>query len=240
MKLWLYVVLHNERPMLLYFLKHYAPLCDRIIIYDDHSSDAGPQIALGYMNVEIRAYPGDGLDDMEFVHFAARTYPEARGRADWCIWADADEFIYHPDLRGYLARCKQQGINLPNVRGYAMFSDAFPTTPGQIYDEIRAGVRYVPEDKPVVFQPELTIRWAAGKHTADAEGAVRGGEAEIKLLHYRNLGEQWFIERNNRNYARMTVRNVMARMGWQTFPDNQPGYWEREVAWMRPQLEQVV
>lgn len=228
--------------MLPYFLRHYAPLCDRVIIFDDHSDDGGPALAAAYPNVEVRPYPGAGLDDIEFVEFAARTYPEARGLADWVVWVDADEFIYHHDLRGLLRHYQAQGITLPLVQGYAMFAERFPTTPAQIYAEVRCGTAYAAYSKPVVFDPRLELRWGAGKHDLqDAGAAVRSTTAEIRLLHFRHLGAEYFTARNARNYARMTMANIGRNLGFQVYPENQAGMgWESQVAAIRPKLERVL
>lgn len=240
MKLWVYCVMHNERELLPYFLRHYAPIADQVIIFDDHSDDGGMQFAESYANVEVRPYPGAGLDDIEFVEFAARTYPEARGRADWVVWPDADEFVYARDLRGTLEELTAVGVTLPQVQGWAMLSECFPTTREQIYDEVRQGVRYEPGSKPIIFNPALDITWAAGKHTAAAPGANRGSLTLLKLLHFRHLGEEWFIGRNNRNAARLSARNIAGKMGWQVMPEHQAGYWQAEREWMLPKLERAV
>lgn len=241
MRIRVYAVMHNETTILPYWLRHYAPLADQLVIFDDHSTDLGMELARGY-GAEVRPYPGAGLDDQEFVDFAAATYPEARGAADWCLWVDADEFIYHPDLRGQLARLAAAGVRLPRVTGYSMFANAFPTTAGQIYDEVHTGVRAPFYDKPVVFDPRLSLRWIPGKHAlAEPVETPRGGEAALKLLHFRHLGERHFSGRNARNYGRMTARNVAQSYGYQTYPQNEAAHgWAAQVKAMEVELQVVV
>lgn len=241
MTLWVFSVFHNEAPLLPYFLRHYFTVADRIILFDDHSDDGGPDLART-AGAEVRPYPGAGLDDNEFVDFAARAYPEARGQADWVLWVDADEFIYHRDLRWQLRQYRAAGVTLPLVAGYAMFANAFPTTAGQIYDEVHTGTRYTAYDKPVVFCPELELRWIPGKHVLEDPGeGVRSATAELKLLHFRHLGERYFSDRNARNYARMTARNVERNHGYQTYPENQAtAGWAAQVRAIEPDLQVVV
>jgi len=220
MNVWVYAIIHNEAPLLPYFLRHYQSVADKIILFDDQSTDASVDIALR-AKAEVRLYPGQGLDDLRFVEFAAETYPEARGRADWVIWVDADEFIYHPYLRMTLGRYMASGVTLPLIDGYAMLARDFPTTDGQIYDEITTGVAYAPESKRCVFNPAIDIRWGAGKHYLEREvGAVASARAELKLLHYRHLGGAWFDGRNARNGARLSERNIALKLGWQVLPEN--------------------
>lgn len=232
MKLWVYTICHNEAPMLAYFLRHYAPLADKVVLYDDHSDDGGPALAAAYANVEVRAYPGNGLDDLRFVEFAAETYPEARGQADWVIWVDTDEFVYHPYLLGTLGRYMAESVTLPLTAGYAMYAPEFPTGPGQIYDEVKTGMPYAAYSKPCVFNPALTLRWHAGKHgLLNDDNAKRSQAAELKVLHYRHLGAAWFEGRNHRNYTRMTPENIARQHGFQVYDENQPLYgWEPQQA----------
>ena len=242
MKLWVFSVMHDEAAMLPYFMRHYGPLADRLVIFDDHSTDGTPDSAAGYARVSVRPYPGAGLDDGEFVEFAAEAYREARGQADWCIWTDADEFIYHPDLRGRLAAYQAEGVTLPNVAGYSMFANAFPQTDGQLYNAVTVGARAPFFDKPVVFDPKLDLRWIPGKHAlAEPVDAERGGAAEIRLLHFRHLGERYFSARNARNYARMSERNKALGLGYQTYPERQADCgWAAQVKAMELDLKVVV
>jgi len=219
---WTFCLLHNEAPLLPYFLRHYAPLSERVILYDDHSSDGGPSLAQAYANVTVRPYPGGGLDDLAFVEFAGQAYREARGQADWIIWVDADEFVYHPALRSVLAGYTFQGFTLARTLGYAMWAERFPSGAGQIYDEIKSGVVDPHYAKPVILNPAVDIAWHAGKHglLSGAE-TVRESPAEIKLLHYRHLGQAYYDGRNARNYGRMSAANIARGHGFQTYPQNQ-------------------
>lgn len=228
--------------MLAYFLRHYAPLADRVVLFDDHSDDGGPDLAAAYANVEVRPYPGAGLDDIEFVRFAAATYPEARAKhVDWVVWVDADEFVYAKDLRGTLTQLAAAGVTLPLTQGFAMFSDCYPTTREQIYDEVRQGVPYERDSKPVVFNPAIDIAWGAGKHDLTQGGGERGSLTLLKLLHFRNLGPDYFAARNAKNYARMSERNKAAGLGFQVYPEHQVEHgWEARARAMRPQLVKVL
>ncbi len=242
MTIWVYSVIHNEAPLLPYFLRHYLEFADRVILFDDHSTDGGPELAMAYPRVTVRAYPGAGLDDQEFVDFAARSYPAAVGQADWCMWVDADEFVHGSNVRGVLRHCQEDGVMLPRIEGYAMFANVFPSVDGQIYDEVKVGVRDPFYDKPVVFDPRLRLSWIPGKHAlAEPLPVNRGGAAELKLLHFRLLGERYFTERNARNYARMSAHNVAAGLGYQTYPQFQGEHgWAAQVKALELNMQVVV
>ena len=94
-----------------------------------------------------------------------KLWKEARCNAEWVIYVDADEFLYHEDmltlLRSYLA----DGVEVPQIRGYTMFSREFPTTTGQIYDQVKAGVPDDVWNKPAIFR--RFMHWTMGRHGLD-------------------------------------------------------------------------
>lgn len=239
MKVWVYSIIHNEAPMLGYFMRHYLTVADRVILYDDHSTDGGPELAQR-LGAEVRPYPGYGLDDIHFVEFAAETYPEARGQADWVMWPDADEFVWHPYLLMTLGRYMASGVTLPLIDGWQLYSPVFPTTTGQIYDEVKSGTRWGPQCKRLVFNPAINVRWGAGKHSATSPDGVDSQQAEIRLLHCRHLGREWYQARNSKNYGHMTERNIAAGLGSQVYPQNQDKHgWQTQFV-PGTELTQVV
>lgn len=230
MSVWVYSVMHNEAALLPYFLRHYGGFAARVVIFDDHSDDGTAERAAA-LGADVRPYPGDGLDDQALVDFAAGAYPEARGRADWVLWVDADEFIYHPQLPAVLGWYRDAGVTLPRVAGYQMVSETFPQGCGQIYEQVREGVPDAFYDKPVVFDPRLDLRWIPGKHALAAGAGKQSATAELKLLHYRWLGAEYVAARNHRNHRRMTVENLARHYGYQVYAENQAAHgWDAQAA----------
>lgn len=116
--------------------------------------------------------------------------------ADWVIVCDIDELIYHPDMRDFLYR--SQNWTLMQPLGWAMWSDHFPTTPKQIWEEVKFGYRDSAFDKLVVFNPQFidNINYHAGAHVASPKGIIRHfRNPEFKLLHFKYLGWNYYINR---------------------------------------------
>lgn len=236
MTAWAYCLAYNEALLLRYWVRHYKTFCDRVIVYlDVDTTDDSRQIATMF-GAEVRTYQGNGaLDDIAFIEFAQSHYPEARGRADWVIWADADEILYHPRMSIRLDELARREINVPAVVGYDMFSNHPPAGYGQIYEEIDSGIESQAYGKVCIFDPSLDVRWAAGKHTAAiSEPHMRGGTDDpLKLLHYRWLGEEYFLARNARNFSRINAENIERRHGIETYPGYEGVYgpkWYAEQA----------
>lgn len=210
MKVWVYCILRNETALLPYFLRHYGTFADSIIFYDDRSDDGSRQIIEAWPKAVLRDWPGEhGIVDDEFLDFANRQWREAILKSDWVAWVDIDEFLYHPDMPGVLQRYMQEGVEVPKVEGYGMVSNSFPTTSGQIYDEIKTGFRSPEWDKCELFRTTANMVWNVGRHSLNKErmGKFKMSEqADIKLLHYRYLGARYVKERNQRNHERQPER----------------------------------
>lgn len=206
MTIWLYSIIRNEAPILPYFIRHYEPWVERMIFYDCNSDDGTREIIKACPAAELREWEGsDALVDDEFLEYANTKWKEARGIADWVIWVDADEFLYHPRIRLLLWEYYKAGVTVPRIDGYTMVSDRFPTTTGQIYDEISTGFSDMVWGKPAIFQPHIEMRYNVGRHSLNADGftPVYSAKAEIKLLHYRALGMEYLKARHARNWNRV-------------------------------------
>lgn len=224
--------------MLPFWVRHYRTFCDRVIVYLDVDTDDGSDVVATAEGAEVRPYRGSGkLDDVEFIRFAQEHYLEARGQADWVIWTDADEILYHPFIGRRLDTLRDAGVTVPQVTGYSMIADAPPCGAGQIYDEIRSGFESAAYSKACIFRAYLNVMWGTGKHTANYFGGpiLRDHMMDpLKLLHYRWLGEQHFLARNARNLSRLSQRNIDNQLGWEIMPGAQgehtPAWYAERVA----------
>lgn len=236
MSAWAYTLVFDEEILIPYWVRHHMTFCDKVIVYvDTETTDQTRELAHAE-GAEVRDYQGTGsMDDIGFITFAQQTYPEARGHADWVIWADADEIVYHRRMHQRLAELKMIGVNYPSVAGYTMFGDHPPTGPGQIYSQIRSGIESPAYAKRCIFDPALEVQWTTGKHAASVTSPIStdGGDDPIKLLHYRWLGHDWFKARNARNYSRLNAENLARQHGRETYPGAtglySPGWYKGQI-----------
>ncbi len=220
LSIWLFCICRDEARIMPYLLKHYAPWVTKFIFYDGGSTDGTREIIRSCHTAELREWPGSpGIVDDEFRVFANEAWKEARGHADWVIWIDSDEFLYHPDIKGVLARYLHEDVEVPQIQGYTMVSKVFPTTTGQIYDEVRCGFHDGIWGKPAIFRKHM--QWTVGRHGVDYTGFDPKSSAhpEIKLLHYRALGWDYVQWRHDRNWARVPEKCRVQNLGANTNPD---------------------
>lgn len=234
MSVWLYCICRDEQRILPYFLRHYTTFVDKLIFYDDGSVDGTPDLIRDCPKADLRKWPfPQGLMDDHFLDFANEQWKEARGHAYWVIWVDVDEFLYHPRILDVLDGYAKDGVELPLIDGYTMISHSFPTTQGQIYDEIRTGVPDNRWCKPAIFHGH--IQWTVGRHGINDRGfnPKRSAVSDIKLLHYRCLGLDYLKQRHARNWSRVPERCRQANYG----TNCSPGFTGTHgVAWFEEQL----
>lgn len=202
-KIDIYSVMKNEIILLPYFLRHYERFADRIFIWDDYSTDGTKEMAEKHPKVILLPLQQKIDNKYMFKTLFAQYKATSRGSADWVMCVDADEFIYHPDLESVLEKYKADGKKKIKCSGFTMFASKPPESKGQIYDEIKLGIPCRYSSKPVVFCPDMDMEWNWGAHFEIlAPGDTPADEnSGIKLLHYRFLGEEYYIFRSIRNNA---------------------------------------
>lgn len=217
MRLDVYALCYNEEVILPYFLRYYEEIADRIILFDNGSTDRSEEIIRACPKAEFRKYDTGGryLHESQLA-IKNECYRESRGQADWVIVVDTDEFIYHPNLLGLLWRYSDEGITVPLTDGYEMVASGLPSTTGQIFEEIHSGYSNPLYSKSEVFHPDIDIHFELGCHDAVPVGRVKKSEeAEIKLLHYRHLGVAHYIKKYVTRMSRLGDEDL--RRGWGTY-----------------------
>lgn len=209
MKIETFTVCYNEEKMLPYFLRHYIQY-GSVTIFDNYSTDNSVKIANESGANVIQFNSDDKFREDILMHLRNVCWKESK--ADWVIIADVDEFVYHKGLQLALARSMGTVI-LPHM--FEMYSDVFPTTIGQIYDEVRYGVEM--RSKMCIFRP-LEIKemnYEAGNHFARPDGNfildVRSG---IINMHFKNLSLNYMIDRYETLYMRQSQENIDNNWGW--------------------------
>jgi hypothetical protein len=198
MRVELYTISWNEQRMLPYFLEYYTPWVDRFVIFDDASDDGTAQMLAQHPKVDLRPFPPKGdsfvLTALELYRHA---WKESRGRADWVICTNVDEFVYHPDgMRAYLRRCSVEGATLIHPRGYAMVGSRFPEPGADLVRTLRRGVPMFGSDKRQVFDPNalVEIDFGPGRHGCRPTGrVVEPATVEAALLHYKYVDPRGYL-----------------------------------------------
>jgi glycosyltransferase involved in cell wall biosynthesis len=198
-----YTITYNEGKLLPYFLRHYESFADRIFAWDDGSDDGTREILDAHPKVKVLPHHLGKIDDIYFVQKLWPQYMQSRGYADFVICAESDEFVYHPNMLGKLEELQSEGIQKVCCKGFQMHHDKFPDTDGQIYDEAKFG-SYDPKlSKTILFDPNVSMKWTAGRHHCARE-KFSVYNTGISLLHYRLLGYDFYIQKMKKRLNRVS------------------------------------
>ena len=198
MRIELYTNTWNERRILPFFLDHYEPWVDRFVVFDDGSDDGTAEVLARHPKVDLRPYPpkGDSFV-LATLKLWQNVWKESRGRADWVIVTNVDEFLYHPDgMRAYLERCSADGVTILHPLGYTMVGRAFPADGKGLVSAIRHGAPMIGHDKRQAFVPDAIteINFSPGRHRSHPTGVVREPRIpEAKLLHYKYIDPHGYL-----------------------------------------------
>lgn len=218
-----HILCWNEVEILPYTLRHYKTFCDRIVVHDDQSDD-GSRDVIKAAGVELAdRHTGGVIDEHEYCRVKSQSWKGTK--ADWVISVDADELIYFPQGgESTLAAYDKTNVAVVKPRGFEMFSDTYPTTDKQIYDEIKMGAT---DDKwygkPALFSAKRVkeINYGLGCH--GCSGRLVTGEAFSNpvtfsvpltyLLHFKHIGG---VERIAKRYDDVYKRQleINHKMGW--------------------------
>ena len=201
LKVDVYSIMRNEIKILPYFLRHYETFADRIFVWDDGSNDGTREMLEVHPKVKLLPLNLGRADDEYFVRYLWPKYKIiSRGHADWTICVDADEFIYHPNIAEKIEELQRKEIRKVRCEGFTMYHPTFPTVQGQIYDEVKIGLRDKWSTKTVLFSPEIEIRWDIGRHRCSRK-TKPACDTGINLLHFRYLGWDYYRERTKKNLS---------------------------------------
>lgn len=215
LRIFVYTVCWNEEKFLPYFLRHYAEFAEKIIVYDNGSTDASPQIVRDFPKAELRQFDTGGtFNDLANVEIKNEAYKEVRGMADFVIVVDADELLYHPRIHEVLCRYKQDGVTLPRIEGYNMFSWVFPRGERPITELVRFGRSAPWYGKRIIFRPDVDIKYNPCCHICHPEGpVVESTDAELKLLHYHYMGYGYNLKKHRTRGRRLSQYNLKRNLG---------------------------
>lgn len=189
-KIHVYTVCKNEIEILPFFVSYYEKIADEIIIFDNQSTDGSKEYVQAHPRCRLIEYntKNELRDDIHrFIKNSA--WHESKGKADWVIVSDIDEFLFHKRLLCELKKYKALGISIPKVEGFNMISEEFPQKGIDIIQQVRYGAYSRQFSKNIIFDPNKIdqINYTAGGHSIEPEGEVFFG-GNLKLLHYKYLG----------------------------------------------------
>lgn len=211
-----YAVCWNEEKLLPFMFDYYRQFVDHFTIYDNYSDDHSDEIIRLHKNADIIKFKTDGFDDTIHAQIKNNCWKKSRGKADYVIVCDVDEFIYHSQIKSFINMIMKQKITLPTPIGYSMYAESFPeySKDFTIIQLVRKGVRDNYYSKNLLFDPHrvVEINYTAGSHVCHPVGKIVKGD-EYKVLHYKNMDIEAVIARNRVYAERLSTNNIIKKFG---------------------------
>ena len=213
-----YAVCWNEEKMLPFMFQYYDQFVDHYTIYDNYSDDYSEEIIRSHGNTKIIKFRTEGFDDTTHNDIKNNCWKRSRGKADYVIVCDIDEFIYHKDTLQALAVLKTGKFSIVKPFGYNMYSTEYPccSSKKSITEQVKRGIRVPMFDKCILFDPHaiVEINYKPGAHECHPWGRVKWYRSEdFKLLHYKNIGLTQLLERNRLYASRLSKENIENKYG---------------------------
>jgi hypothetical protein len=220
----LYCLCWNEERMLPFFFRHYDALVERYFIFDNGSTDRSIDLLAQHPKVTLGEFRAAASVIRESPAFYETVWHRSRGGADWVFIVNIDEFLHHPDGKAYFGRCIREGVTVLPAKGYEMIAESFPPPGRDLTDSVTTGIPSAHLDKLCAFRPDAIrrLKYGVGRHTATPRGhVVHPAMVELKLLHYKYLGESYLVERFAELSARIPESDQARKLGVHYFREPQ-------------------
>lgn len=218
-KVHMHVLCWNEEKMIPFFLKHYENYVDKIIVYDNKSNDNSVKLLRKHPKTIIVPYDTKGeIRDDAYLQIKNNAWKNSVNEADIVIVCDMDEFLYTDDLRRYIIDFNNSDSTIVKPEGYDMIVEKFNFDYNhKLTDAVKTGFRNNLFDKLVMFKPKSikSINFNFGCHVAAPMGDVKYFNQPIKLLHYKRLGLDYFLNRMAIYKKRISDFNKKNKLGFE-------------------------
>jgi glycosyltransferase involved in cell wall biosynthesis len=227
-KVEVHVLAFNEAGIIPYTIRHYLTYASRIVLHDLGSKDATAAIAKA-AGCEVILHDAKG-EFNDLLNKGIKNECWKKTDADVVIVADADEMLYFPaGVARTLKAYQENKVVVVKPHGFEMTSDVYPTTTGQIYDEVKMGG---PDDewyaKPIMFfrSRVKSLDFGTGAHVVTGIGEdgtrftvtnqTKPTVPPCYLLHFHHIGPiEKIAAEYDANRARQSTMNRQMKWGLQ-------------------------
>lgn len=119
---------YNVIDKIPYVMPYYERMgIDKLIVYDNYSTDNTVKELSKYNFVEIRYYKTESFNDWAILDIKNNVWKEYKNEYDWCIISDFDEVLYsRKNFKEVLKEKSKQGKTYLNKIGLNLLSREFP------------------------------------------------------------------------------------------------------------------
>jgi GT2 family glycosyltransferase len=207
----------NEAEHIREVLEAALRLCERALVFDDHSTDATPEICRSFgERVTLVGSPFEGLDEARDKNYLLRELIAAA--PDWVLWIDGDEVLE----RSGPEKIRRAVAANRDVACYALRIAYLWDDPGQVRVDGVYGNFFRPslfrlKDQPLQALAFLATGVGGNFHCGNVPRGLVGGASalEVRLKHYgymtrdqRLAKYRWYNEHDPNNEIEDRYRHI--------------------------------
>ena len=227
MKLYGVTFTYNESTMIPYVMKYLERMgFDKLIVYDNQSSDNTVELLKKYPFVEIRTLnTGGSKSNQMIIDVKNRVWKEFKNEKDaWMFVSDFDEVIYYPGrLKEYLEEKAKDGYNYLNQEMFETICEHFPDKNKFVHESCDGGVFWgLNGCKMTLFKLDTfkSITYTPGAHIAnvvlnDGKELKSLNEGVIKSFHLKWIDREFCLFKKNLAQKRRGVNDIKNGYGIQ-------------------------
>lgn len=213
----IHVLCYNEQIMIPHFLRHYGDVATRIFVYDNMSTDNSLELLTAHEKVTVVPYDTDGeIRDDKYLEIKNNAWKDYD--CDVVIVVDMDEFLYKKDLGKYIQEFHESEATIIKPQGFEMMKLYFDITKSKnLVAEVQTGYAHHHFDKLCMFKPKhiTDINYNFGCHNAAPQGKVVLYDRPCKLLHYKKIDIDHFLDKMEAYKERMSYFNKALKLGFE-------------------------
>ncbi len=221
MKILCIIVSFNGEVLLPHVLTHYSSFCEKIIVFDNESTDNSLEIIKQFPKAESRVFCTDGkLSDSTNTRIKNEEWKPYKDNFDWVICVDLDEIVHcKTDMIEFLEQRKKEGVNLIQCDGWNIVDNHEIIPNVDLVKQYPKGLKSEAECKYAIFNPkEIDINYGYGQHPWCAEkpkGNVVKYKAngDLMLLHFKQISYRYWKIRFDHQQANLSKENLEKGIG---------------------------
>jgi len=126
MKTYWIVLCKNEEDIIPFCIQYWSHIADKVIVYDNHSTDSSVELLSKYDWIEIRTFDSDGQNDVIQKQVKEQAYLEFKDQCDILIITDMDEVFYFNDFKAISEAFVSGDYNILMTPIFSLCEDSKP------------------------------------------------------------------------------------------------------------------